>query len=67
MGLLTAELKNRNKWEKRLKRAEKNWKDVSLTENVIAEITMDLCGDLEPAKFRTKLIRYRGMQITLAH
>jgi len=67
MGLLTAELKNRNKWEKRLKRAEKNWKDVFLTENVIAEITMDLCSDLEPAKFWTKLIRYRGMQITLAH
>jgi len=67
MELLTTELKNRDKWEKRLKRANKNWKDVYLTENVIAEITMELFGETDPGKFRTKLIRYRGMKITLGH
>jgi len=67
MELLTTELKNRDKWGKRLKRANKNWKDVYLTENVIAEITMELFGETDPGKFRTKLIRYRGMKITLGH
>lgn len=66
-GMLTTELKNRDKWEERLKRAKKSWKDVYLTENIIADITMKLFGDMAPDKFRTKLIRYRGMQITLAH
>ena len=68
--ILTAELTNRDKWEKRLKRDNKNWKDVYLTENAMAEITSELSGDsdgLGAGEVRTKLIRYRRIKITLAH
>ena len=68
--ILTAELTNRDKWEKRLKRDNKNWKDVYLTENAMAEITSELSGDSDEmgaGEVRTKLIRYRRIKITLAH